>query len=165
MQFKITSTNAKGAFDVLKDEESVASFEYEDWFSSRGAAVLKDQRFEIKPKNMWGSIFDIFDNGEDIGDITMNWKGQIVIPIKTKKAEKTYILKTTGFWNFSFVLTDENELEVLRMKPEMKWTKMHYDYAVEVSDAKLSLIEIEKLLIICGYSTNLYMNMMVAAIL
>ncbi|HYF02975.1 MAG TPA: hypothetical protein VEC36_06335 [Patescibacteria group bacterium] len=165
MQFKITSKNAKGAFDLLKDGRNVTSFEYENWFSSHGSAVLKSGNFEIRPKNMWHSSFDIIDSGADIGDITMNWRGHIIIPIKTKKAEKTYILKTTGFWNFSFVLIDDEEREVLRMRPEIKWTKMYYDYTIEVYDETLSVIELEKLLVVCGYSTNLYMNMMAAAVL
>ncbi len=164
--YKIISKGMRGNFEVLDAQDhAIVALEYEDWFSSKGTARIGSDLFSIKSRNIWWTNFDIFHNSEDIGDLTINWKGHVIIKMQEpNQLEKVFVLKTTGFWNYHFVLEDGDGQQILVLKPTLKWSKMSYDYAIYLHDASNMGISTERLLLLSGYSANLIMMMMMTTV-
>ena len=163
MNFQLSSTSSAGSFDLLDAQETlVTHFQYENWFSSTGTAILNENSVTISPRNIWHSSFDVFVNDEDRGDITFNWQGHILIRLQDQAGRVTkYRLKTKGFRGFQFMVEDEQHTTLMQLVPTFQWTKMGYNYGVEFAetfrpDTDLSVVT---LLLACGYGANLYMAM------
>ncbi|GAB2559868.1 hypothetical protein [Spirosoma areae] len=167
MNFQLSSTSSVGSFDLLDANGTlVTHFQYENWFSSRGSASVYKDRITIKPRNFWHSAFDVLINEADQGDITFNWQGHILIKLQSRAGHTTnYRLKTKGFWDFRFVLEDEQKMPLLQLEPTFQWSKLAYNYGVAFSDTFTPTPDpnLIVLLLACGYGANLYMTMMASA--
>jgi len=154
---KIISSSGKGNFKLIKKDEEVCELVYKNWFSEKAKTSLNGNKIEIKPKNIWTSKVDIFKNESQIGDITFNLKGHMVIRLtKPDGNEFNYLLKNKGKWKLRFEVFNESEIHQFSLKSVNIWTKLNYDYDVEMADYN-SEFEIEELLIYCGYAANLYL--------
>lgn len=144
-------------YELFREEEStpVTTFQYNGWFSSEGRAEIGSNHIEIKAKNVWGSKFDVFIDGMDHGDILFNWKGEIIIRLDTDGVEKSYRLKSKGFWNTHFELEDEQEALLMMLQPAFKWDRLNYEYQIK-SEQEPSVL----LILTAIYGINLYMTMM-----
>ncbi|GAB3692387.1 hypothetical protein GCM10027592_11280 [Spirosoma flavus] len=167
MNFQLSSTSGTGSFDLLDAQQSlVTHFQYESWFSSTGSASLDNKTVTIKPRNFWHSAFDVLLDDVDKGDIMFNWKGNILIRLQnTSDKWVNYRLKTRGFWEFRFVLEDEQQTPLLQLIPSFKWSQMGYNYQIDFTDTFSPAVnsDLITLLLACGYGTNLYMSTMAAA--
>ncbi|GAB4050746.1 hypothetical protein [Spirosoma litoris] len=167
MNFQLVSTTSNGSFDLIDNQEVlITHFQYENWFSSTGSAHLQHDLITIKPRNFWHSAFDVLINGIDKGDITFNWQGHILLHLEEQTGlQKNYRLKAKGFWEFRFVLEDEQHVELLQLIPKFKWSKLAYNYGVEFAEGfdPTTNTDLLVLLLACGYGANLYMTMMAAA--
>ncbi|WP_461089227.1 hypothetical protein [Spirosoma gilvum] len=167
MNFQLSSTASNGSFDLIDGQEVfVTHFQYENWFSSEGNASLQHDQVTIKSRNFWHSAFDVFVNGIDKGDITFNWQGHILIRLVEQSGlSKNYRLKSKGFWDFRFVLEDEQHMELLQLIPKFRWNKLSYNYGVDFAETynPVTNPDLIILLLACGYGANLYMAMMAAA--
>ncbi|MDD7885483.1 aminotransferase [Flavivirga sp. 57AJ16] len=161
---KIESTSSTGNFEIKNnDNNRLLELIYSNWFSSNAKTVFNSNNIEIKPKNIWASKFDIITNGSDKGDISFNWKGNIIIRLENKnKTDNQFLLKAIGLWKLGFELLDQKENKILFLKPNFKWTKFSYDYEVLLEDNIVPNNEIIELLIYSGFSANLYMTRMMA---
>ena len=159
----IKSTSSVGNFEIENHEGiNILELSYTNWFSSKATTILDSTNIEIKPKNIWASKFDILKNGIDKGDITFNWKGNIIIRLENdENQENEYLLRVTGFWNSGFELIDKNDIKILSMKPNFNWKKISYNYEVEHT-SNTDEHTLTELLIYCGFGANLYMTMMMA---
>lgn len=160
--YKLAAKSGKGNFDIVTpDEQVLTSFTYEDWFASKGVSEFNGNEYEFKPANIWWSKINVYRNGILTGDIVFNWKGNIIIQLKTQNGEeKKFALIAKGVWNFRFVLEDEHNQELLVMTTSFKWNKLHYEYLVNTSNGGSENTDFIELLLCCGYGANLYMTMM-----
>lgn len=94
----------------------------------------------------------------------MNWKGEIVVQTFFDYTELGYIFKHRGFFKDSFVLNNQEGSELLVMKPNFKWSKMNYEYAITTDDAFEGLANKEIILMILVHCSNYYMSMMATGI-
>ena len=167
MTFQLSSTSSQGSFDLLDARPTVLThFQYENWFSSTGNAQVGEEQITIKPRNFWHAAFDVRINTVDKGDITFTWQGHVLIRLENRAGLTTnYRLKTKGFWEFTFVLENEQHQPVLQLKPTFQWSKMGYNYHVELDPTNTSAADTDltMLLLVCGYGANLYMSMMAGA--
>lgn len=154
---KLISSWATGDFKLIVDGQETAALKYANWLSGKAKAVVKGDEIEIKAKGIWSSTFEIYKNGISAGDITYNISGNMIIRIvRTDGKELKYSLKNSGIWKLSFEVYNEDEQLQFSLITSGKWNKLNYDYEVEMADFD-SEIDIEELLIYCGYATNLYL--------
>ncbi|WP_080058675.1 hypothetical protein [Spirosoma aerolatum] len=167
MNYQLSSTASNGSFDLIDNKEVlITHFQYENWFSSSGTASFQQDQITIKSRNFWHSAFDVLINGVDKGDITFNWQGHILIRLEEQSGiTKNYRLKSKGFWDFRFVLEDEQHMELIQLIPKFRWNKLAYNYGVDFAETFTPAINTDliALLLACGYGANLYMTMMASA--
>ena len=159
---QIESTSASGNFEIKSNGKKLLKLTYSNWFASNALTSFDSNNIEIKPKNIWQSKFDIIKDGIDKGDISFNWKGNVIIKLENEnKVQNQYLLKAIGFWKLGFELIDEKENKILSLKPNFNWKKVNYNYEVELNNQEDCKESIE-LLIYSGFGANLYMTMMMA---
>lgn len=161
---QIKSTSGTGNFEIKNEnDERVLELIYSNWFASNAKTSYKSNNIEIKPKNFWASKFDILKNELDIGDLTFNWKGDVVIQLtNSEQTENNYLLRAKGFWKMAFELLDGNEVKILSLRPNFNWKKVGYDYEIELANNVENQEEIMELLIFSGFGANLYMTRMMS---
>ena len=94
----------------------------------------------------------------------MNWNGAIVIQTFFNDNEKGYAFKHRGIFKDSFILTNQEGMELLVMKPHLKWFKSNYEYQVTASGGFEIIPQKELLVMISIHCANYYMAMMMAAV-
>ena len=159
--YTIISKGGIGEFKVLTSTKAyITVFSYKNWFSSSGSANTNLGLVEIRAMDGWESSFHVFCDGNDIGEIHFNWKGNIIITLEDKAGDKkTMQLKNVSIKS-DWVLEDENGDVILKLHSDTHWTKVDYRYDVELF--REIGIPIPLLLIACGYGTNLNMSMIAA---
>ncbi|MEQ8924303.1 MAG: hypothetical protein RLO81_00745 [Fulvivirga sp.] len=154
---KIVSSSGKGNFKLTDRNKEICELVYNNWFSDKAKTVLNGNNIEIKPKNIWTSKVDIYKNNTNIGDITFNLKGQMIIRLeKSNGTECNYVLKNMAKWKLKFEVYNESETLQFSLISVNNWSKLNYDYDIEMADFN-SEFEIEELLVYCGYASNLYL--------
>ena len=154
---KIVSSSGKGNFKLTEKNVEICEVVYNNWFSEKAKTVLNGNNIEIKPKNIWTSKVDIYKNGKHIGDITFNLRGYMVVRVQNSAGtEFNYVLKNKAKWKLRFEVYDESDNLQFALKSVNNWTKLNYDYDIEMATYN-SEFEMEELLVYCGYATNLYL--------
>lgn len=154
---KIVSSSGKGNFKLIEKNSEICELVYTNWFSEKAKTVLNGNNIEIKPKNIWTSKVDIYKNDTNIGDITFNLKGQMIIRLeKSNGTECNYVLKNKAKWKLKFEVYNESETLQFSLNSVNNWSKLNYDYDIEIADFN-SEFDIKELLVYCGYATNLYL--------
>ena len=159
--YTIISKGGIGEFKVLTSSNNyITVFSYKNWFSSSGSANTDLGLVEIKAMDGWESSFHVFCDGNDIGEIHFNWKGNIIITLEDKAGDKkTMQLKNVSLKS-DWVLEDENGDVILKLHSDTHWTKVDYRYDVQLF--REIDIPTPLHLIACGYGTNLNMSMIAA---
>ncbi len=153
----IVSSSGKGNFKLTDRNKEICELVYNNWFSDKAKTVLNGNNIEIKPKNIWTSKVDIYKNNTNIGDITFNLKGQMIIQLeKSNGKECNYVLKNMANWKLKFEVYNESGTLQFSLNSVNNWSKLNYDYDIEMADFN-SEFEIEELLVYCGYASNLYL--------
>jgi hypothetical protein len=159
--YTIISKGGIGEFKVLDSSNNyITVFSYKNWFSSSGSANTSIGKVEIKAIDGWESSFHVFCDGNDVGEIHFNWKGNIIITLETTSGEKRTLMLKSVSLKSDWTLEDENENIVLKLHSDTHWTKVDYRYDVQL--LRDIDIPIPLLLITCGYGTNLNMSMIAA---
>lgn len=159
---KVESTSADGKFTIKSGEKSILAFEYADDLPLHSHDYLNAIDIHIKQKNQWQSKFTILKHGIDHGDISLSWKGYVVIRLGNEdNIQQQYILKPIGFWKTRFELLDKKENKILSIQPNFKRKKMSYKYERKAEHKEESEKRLE-LLIYAGFGANLYRNIMMA---
>ncbi|NNE13656.1 MAG: aminotransferase [Saprospiraceae bacterium] len=154
---KIESTSGKGNFRLIKNSQEVCELIYNNWFSDKAKTVLNGNNIEIKPKNIWTSKVDIYRNDKNIGDITFSLKGYMIIRLQNSKGtELNFVMKNKAKWKLKFEIYNESDILQFALKSVNDWTKLNYDYDIEIANYD-SEFQLEELLIYCGYAANLYL--------
>ena len=158
--FVITSTSIKGNFQVLQDDETLLyAVQYKNWFSGEAKTSFDGNNYAIRASNFWQTQFDVLRNDVHIGKFSFNWKGEIIISYTHANGEENEMLfQYKGIWKFRFILSDRSGNELLAMVSS--WSALKYHYDVSISDEHFPEAETKELLMICGYSANLYMTTM-----
>ncbi|GAB3988293.1 hypothetical protein GCM10028807_10630 [Spirosoma daeguense] len=151
-------------FNITKDDQLIGKLVYESWFKFSSTLELANgSTYQIKPKGFWGTTIEFKDGDNVLLKFSMNWNGDIVIQTFSGGFEKGYIFRHKGIFNESFLLIDQDGIELLVAKPQIKWSKMNYEYQLTTSGAFESLANKEILLITSVHCANYYMSMMMAA--
>ncbi|MBT8283462.1 MAG: aminotransferase [Muriicola sp.] len=154
---QIVSSSGKGNFKLTENNREICELVYKNWFSENAKTEIDGNDIEIKPKNIWTSRVDIYKNQNIIGDITFNLKGHMVIRLEKENGKEfNYLLKNKAKWKLRFEVFNESEILQFSLNSVNNWTKLNYDYDVEMANYD-SEFAFEELLIYCGYAANLYL--------
>ncbi|WP_420148518.1 hypothetical protein [Spirosoma sp.] len=157
-------SNGSLSFDVTKGDSQIGKLIYQSWFTFNSTLELANGLiYTIEPKGFWGTTIELKDGDKVRLKFKMNWNGDIVIQTYFDGFEKGYVFKHKGIFKESFLLIDQDGIELLVTKPQIKWSKMNYEYQIMVSDAFEALANKEILLITSVHCANYYMSMMMAA--
>lgn len=164
-QYQVKSVDTTH-FKVTQADTEIGLLAYESWFSFKAEIILADHsRYAVRPKGFWGTTIEIKLLEQVLLDFKMNWKGQILIRTSFGGHEDYYILRQQGLLKSTFVLVHQEETELLRLEPDLKWNSLSYDYRIAASDAfaQLARREQELLLLTAVHCANYYHTMMTAA--
>ena len=150
-------------FEVTKEESLIGKLTYQSWFKFNAVIELADNTmYQVEPKGFWGTTVELKDGDKVLAKFKMNWYGEIVVQTFWNGLEEGYLFKHRGLFKESFVLTNEEGLEMIVLKPLLKWTKMHYEYQVTTSDGLEGATRKDLLLMASLHCANYYMSMMMA---
>ena len=130
-QIKMTMTeyqaksNNSLSFDLTQDDKLIGKLSHEKWFKFNAVIeITNNSNYQVEPKGFWGTTIELKDGEKVLLKFKMNWNGEIVVQTYFNDFEKDYIFKQTGFFKGSFILIDQEGIELLVMKPHLKWNKM-----------------------------------------
>jgi len=148
------------SFGLTKGDELIGKLIYKSWFRFNALIEIANSlNYQVEPKGFWGTTIEIKDNDKVLLEFTMNWNGEVVIQTYFNNIEKGYIFKHQGIFKESYILTDQEGIELLTMKPHLKWKLMDYEYQIITSDSFESFPEREILLLTALHCANYYMSM------
>ncbi len=148
------------SFNVTKEDKLIEKLSYKSWFKFNAVIEISStSRYQVEPKGFWGTTIELKDGEKVLLTFKMNWNGEIIVQTYFNNSEKDYIFKQGGIFNESFVLIDQEGIELLVMKPHLKWKKMNYEFQITTSDSFESFSNKEILLITSLHCANYYMSM------
>lgn len=153
----IQLTSSRGDFILYENGEPVLNLKRSNWFSKASEMVYLESLIEIKPRNIWGRKFDIFDSGRIIGEILIKQMGKIEIEMQGASYKKhRFFLKRRGFLSPRYALFNDRDLHLLTLLSKFDWSKFNFNYNVEILNWEADDVDIYELLTYCAYSINIY---------
>ena len=148
------------SFNLTQDEILIGRLFYKGWFKFAASVELANSStYQIESKGFWGTTIELKEGDNLLITFSMDWRGQIVLQTNFQDSVKEYLFKHRGVFKESFVLIDQAENELLVMKPDLKWSKLNFDYQVSTSDSFESSYGKELLLMTCLHCANYYMSL------
>lgn len=156
-------SNSSLSFDVTKDGSFIGKLSYQSWFKFNAVIETADSSYQVEPKGFWGTTIELKQGERVFLKFRMNWNGEIVVQTYFDDEKKSYVFKHRGIFKESFILTDQDGVELLIMKPHLKWNIMNYEYQITTSDAFETSSNKEILLMNSLHCANYYMSMMMSS--
>lgn len=150
-------------FKLMQNGKSIGKLSYKSWFKFDAEIEFADQsKYKIEPKGFWGTTVELKDGAKVLLKFTMNWNGEIVIQTFFDEVEKDYIFRQKGVFKDSFIMTNPNGVELLAVKPDLKWFELNYEYQISTSDAFEELNHKDILLMNALHCANYFMTIMMS---
>lgn len=147
-------------FDLTQGDKSIGKLSYKGWFKFDALIEMANSStYPVEPKGFWGTTIELKDNGKVLLKFNMNWSGEVVIQTYFQDIEKGYVFKHRGIFKESFTLTDQEGIELLVMKPHLKWKLLNYEYEITTADKFESFPNKDVLLLTTLHCANYYMSM------
>ncbi|MDQ2794942.1 MAG: hypothetical protein M3Y12_13195 [Bacteroidota bacterium] len=152
-------------FWLTQDDPEIGRLEYDSGFSFKAKITLADHaQYAVQPKGFWGTTIEIKEQEQVLLDFQMDWKGQILVRTAFDADEAYCIFKQKGLLKNTFLLLDQEKMELLNIEPDFKWSSMNDSYQLVASDAFEQLPRKELLLLMAVHCANYYVNMMASAV-
>ncbi|MBD2701155.1 hypothetical protein IC229_10950 [Spirosoma sp. BT702] len=162
--YQAKSTNAL-SFVLTQDDKLIGKLSYRSWFKFNALLELANNSvYQVEPKGFWGTTIELKEASKVLLKFNMNWHGEIVVQTYFNGLEKGYLFKHQGVFKESFTLVDPEGIELLVMKPHLKWNLMNYEYQLTTSDSFESFPNKEIILLASLHCANYYMSMMSAMV-
>ncbi|MES2862647.1 MAG: hypothetical protein V4666_00875 [Bacteroidota bacterium] len=157
-------SNSSLSFDLTREEELIGRLIYKSWFKfDAEMEIANGSSYQIVPKGFWGTTIELKDKEKILLNFKMNWNGEIVVQTYFNDLQKDYLFKHKGIFKESFILLDQEETELLVMKPHLKWSKMNYEYQITTFDNFENISNKEIVLTTSLLCANYYMSMMASS--
>lgn len=161
----LAKSNNSLSFEVTQGDQLIGKLTYGSWFNFNAIAEIANVTYQIEPKGFWGTTIELKDHEKVLLKFRMNWNGEIVVQTYFNGIKNGFLFKHRGIFKESFVLTDQEGIELLVMKPNLKWSTFNYEYDITTSDAFETFPDAEIVLINALHCANYYMSMMMSAII
>ena len=149
------------SFDVTRNEVFIGNLSYKSWFKFNAVIeIANGSTYQVEPKGFWGTTIELKHDENVLLQFKLNWNGAVVIQTYFTDSEKSYVFKHRGVFKESYTLIDQDGIELLIMKPQLKWNKLNYEYQITTSELFESLSNKDILLMNSLHCANYYMSMM-----
>ncbi len=149
---KIQCTDRK-TFELTDDSRILGNITYNGLFSYKANAMVAKDSYQITPKGIFSTTISVTNNGTEVANMQMNWKGHIIIAFQNGQE---YILKQTGMFLHKFVLEDRNQQKLILLDPDFNWPQFSYNYNISYNNKPQDIL----LVLLATYSANYYMSAM-----
>jgi hypothetical protein len=161
-EYQAKSSNTL-SFDLTKDDKLIGKLAYKSWFKFNAIIeIANNSVYQVEAKGFWGTTIELRDKEKVLLTFNMNWNGEIIVQTNFNDIEKGYIFKHRGIFKDSFILVDHEGIELLVMKPHMRWNKMNCEYQITTSEIFETFSSKDVLLMSSLHCANYYMSMMMA---
>jgi hypothetical protein len=83
--------------------------------------------YEIKPVGFFSTSISVTKNGEEIANLQMNWRGQIVLAFHDGR---DFVLKGKGTFHNRYIIEGRDEQMLVQFHPKFNWKKFDYSYEI-----------------------------------
>lgn len=130
MVYRFSSVSSKEYHLTAPDGGLAGNVTYSSWLTE---AWLKtdDGELRLKQKNFWSTSLLIWQNTTCVGELTSNWKGEIIINLRQPSHLEMYRVKGRGFLNYHFILLNRDGVALATITPSFKWSKLSYEFSIE----------------------------------
>lgn len=151
------STNSL-TFYLNSDNEKIGELIYKKWYASNAEIKLTNgDTFQMKPKGIWNSKFELKDGEKTILEFKLGWSG-ILIKTFFNDNEESYLLRMKGFPSYKFTLTDIEKRELLVAVMDIKLNNLNYKYTINTTDEFESIANKDIIALSLLHCINYYIN-------
>ena len=150
---EVKSTDKK-TLQLIDQEQRLGELAYESLFFLKAQIKLANgEVYELNPTGFFGTSITVTKSGNEIANLKMNWRGQIVIAFQDGQE---YLLKAKGIFQDKYILENKEAEKLIQFDPKFNWSKFDYNY-----DITYDKIPQDILLILLGvYASNYFIAMM-----
>jgi len=150
MVYYLKVSNYKTTTIQKEDKEVVFQLKHNGLINRKAIAQLANTRYEMDHANFWGSRYNIVKDGSYIGEVTRNWKGEMLIHLKDKDHQPLqFKMKYKSFFNFQFEVWVNEKYHLMTLYPKHNSIKNYY--RMEVHDIAYAPFPINELMAIIAY--------------
>ena len=121
------STDRK-TFQLTENGQLLGELIYENlFFLTAEIRLTNSELYEIEPVGIFGTSITVTKKGQEIANLKMNWRGQIVFAFQDGQE---FVLKAKGFFHNKFVIENKYEEKLFQFDPEFNWSKFNYNYDI-----------------------------------
>lgn len=155
MEYNAISQNT--SFEIKAGSQILGKLTYGNWFKFNAEMEIAGEKYDVEPKGFWKKNIEIKNDAEIIADIKMNWDGDLIIRMKSSGKEEKFVLKHSGFIKEKFILTNDQNEDLLIFKASYRWIDMIYNYHITSSENFEAIPDKTLLLFITLYAANYFM--------
>ncbi len=150
MNYYLRASNYKTTTLEKEDKEVIFQLKHSGLTNRKTIAQLPNTRYEMEHANFWGSRYNIIKDGSRIGEVTKNWKGEMLLHLKDRDYQPIqFKIKSKGVLNFQFQVWVNEAYHWMTLYPEKDSPKTYYRLTVhEIAYAPFPLHE---LMVIIAY--------------
>jgi hypothetical protein len=161
MNYSIESVNSK-IKNLIFQDKILGEFKYNNWLNTSDIVINIPTKgvFSIKKPSIWKNNFQVVQNDTIFFEIFFGWSSKVTI-VDVCDNSKKYYFKQTSFFSSKYVLTNENETELIEYTSKFNWKTFKTTYYF-TSNKNFENINIEVLLFIIFEIININTRMAVA---
>ena len=131
MDYYVRAKNYNTTILEKGDKEVLFQLKHSRLTGRKAIAQLANTRYEMEHANFWGSRYNIVKDGSHIGEVTKNWKGEMLIHLKDKDYQPIqFKMKYKGIFNFQFDVWVNEKYHLMTLYPEKDSSKTYYRLTV-----------------------------------
>jgi hypothetical protein len=151
-----TSTDRK-TFQLTENGQHLGELIYENLFFLKAEIKLPNlENYEIKPVGIFGTSISVVKDGTEIGNLKMNWHGQIVF---TFHDGREYVLKAKGLFSNKYIIENKDQEKLIQLDAKFNWSKFDYNYDITYDKQPQEILVI----LLAVYASNYFIASMSGA--
>jgi hypothetical protein len=164
-EYHVTAADTH-CFRLSAGPQLVGELTYPSWFSFEATLTLSTDPtpFAVQPKGFWGTTIELRQHETTLLRFKMGWNGNIILQSTfAGLAPQDFVFRQQGFFKSHYLLTDAEGQELLVVRPDFKWNKFTYEFALTATPALEAHPYKDVLLLLAVHCANYYITMMSAA--
>jgi len=118
----------KRTFQLTENGQLLGELVYKNLFLHKAEIRLTNaELYEVNPVGIFGTSIMVTNNGIEIANLKMNWRGQIVF---TFQNGQEFVLKAKGTFHNKYIIENKDEEMIIQFDPKFNWSKFNYNYDI-----------------------------------
>lgn len=149
----------KTTYHLTHNDRWLGELAYANLFYLKAEIRLANTEvYTIKPKGFLGTSIKVTQQGMEIADLHMTWRGHVIFAFSDGHE---FALKGKGTWNNRYSLENETGETLLHLEPQFSWNKFNYNYYIPFTKNPH-----DTLLVMLGiYGANYFVSAMAGAMM